>query len=725
MSIPSNNSQQQPANVERPDMTAVFAQLKEKVPEKATEGDLESRTVTVIQAKKPEQLHKSDMGAGAADMEAQAVFQKIKETASQPLPEPNRFARWVVSMGERSPIKKLFLSVFSGLRTLNTETNKIKGAQSQAVEENKLILKEAQEHVFELNEGGTTTEFHIEGLSEKFKRTDVDKIPLEKITSAISNRERMLGQIKERKAKVEDTRDNIIAKGVSNTDDTKVGLNSVISNHDKLIGILEEQITALGVRSVVESTEEGANKSIKEILVDADKAVQNVRDLDDISNPNAFETPIKKAFGLLTGAINLLTGAITLSKRDHEQRGVQSKDFKTEGLQKIKTELEAKKIELEAKQAILKFTAANKELIENVHREDSSFLSNKTRENAESFFRTASETISKLDADIGALGGASDPRTKELMQLKSELEAKLPAAVGIFSGDLKIVLKDDSGSIRLHEDFGKFDGVFNRKVFVAQYDAQLKAYSEADANPIEINNFKYLALPWTFGLKIFRPLKHLKMCKQTRRCFLKLTGQSKYPTVGNLASTIGLKDPAKQAQIVEQMNSVRPVVTQKTIEVAERFLEDKRANGSETEKALYKEMTTEQFMNRLLLKRHLQFMTSRDSYITRTGQHGSGIGAMQTLASPDISKVSSNGIPLNLEDNLSYDELEISALISVSTPSFLINDGNRFNRGVPGAEGTFQQGEVIIQGGSRGSYGETRRYGMEILCYYRKSKYPR
>lgn len=707
MSIPSNNSQQQPVNVERPDMTAVFAQLKEKVPEKATEGDLESRTVTVIQAniqaKKPEQLHKSDMGAGAADMEAQAVFQKIKETASQPLPEPNRFARWVVSMGERSPIKKLFLSVFSGLRTLNTETNKIKGAQSQAVEENKLILKEAEEHIFELKEKRTVTEFKIKDLLEAFKTPYIktDDISLEKIPLAISDREQILEKVKKRRAEVEDTRDNIIAKGVSNTDDTKVGLNNVIRDHEELIRTLEGQIKKLKTNQ----SELGFRGTNQKLLEEVDEAFKKVSDLDNdisnptINNPRAFEKPIRDAFACLTPAINIVTDKIKILELEGED-----KDLKIEGLQKIKTELEAKKIELQVKQAILKFTAENKELVESTREKYSSFQSSETPENAKSFFRAASETISKLDADIGALGGASDPRAKELIQLKSELEAKLSEAVGAFSGNLTIVLKDDSGNMRLNEDFGKFDGVFNRNVFVAQYDAQLKAYSDAGANPIEINRFKELTMDrWDENIPEIKTISDLV---ENSKVFLKLAGRTAFPTEANLAENIAGDNLDTQAEMIKQMQGTRPIATQQTFDVAERFLNFKKENGNNIEKKLYKDMTTEQFINRLIQKRDQVMYLGSDDRVSRTGRTVRG----------EVDKVGTDEEAFStLENHMSYEEIEIAALLGVSTETPFINDGNRGNRGNLGESGKFIE-KGIIQGvvGARFEPTETKREVMEF-----------
>lgn len=51
---------------------------------------------------------------------------------------------------------------------------------------------------------------------------------------------------------------------------------------------------------------------------------------------------------------------------------------------------------------------------------------------------------------------------------------------------------------------------------------------------------------------------------------------------------------------------------------------------------------------------------------------------------------------LKLEDYLSYDEMQISSLLSLSSPTFFINDGNRNNCASIAKEGTFQKFGVYV-----------------------------
>lgn len=93
-------------------------------------------------------------------------------------------------------------------------------------------------------------------------------------------------------------------------------------------------------------------------------------------------------------------------------------------------------------------------------------------------------------------------------------------------------------------------------------------------------------------------------------------------------------------------------------------------------------------VDRLLLKRPVTFFGRDDQYLLRDGTHGRGgfekIGSEQEVP------------PLCLKEYLSYDEVKLSALLSVSSYSFFINDGSRRNKGVPGQVGSFQESGVIV-----------------------------
>merc|ERR550519_2816434 len=58
--------------------------------------------------------------------------------------------------------------------------------------------------------------------------------------------------------------------------------------------------------------------------------------------------------------------------------------------------------------------------------------------------------------------------------------------------------------------------------------------------------------------------------------------------------------------------------------------------------------------------------------------------------------------PLNLEDYMSYDEIAVSALLGVSCPSCIINNGARNNSGRDGKKGSYEtEAEYIALVGTR------------------------
>lgn len=86
-------------------------------------------------------------------------------------------------------------------------------------------------------------------------------------------------------------------------------------------------------------------------------------------------------------------------------------------------------------------------------------------------------------------------------------------------------------------------------------------------------------------------------------------------------------------------------------------------------------------------------MTSVDLTVLRDGRN---IGN----AADEWDRVGSKGEALNkylkFSQYLSYDEIMLSSLLGVSSPSYFINDGDRFNKGRPGLPGEFEPRGVII-----------------------------
>ncbi len=113
------------------------------------------------------------------------------------------------------------------------------------------------------------------------------------------------------------------------------------------------------------------------------------------------------------------------------------------------------------------------------------------------------------------------------------------------------------------------------------------------------------------------------------------------------------------------------------------FLQYKKNYGSSIEKNLYHAMSRRDFINRLLVKRPLMFMTEADQYLLRDGKRGSG--------GFELTGKEEEEYPLILQDYLSYDEMAIAALIGVSVPTMFINSGSRTNKAQIGESGTYEE----------------------------------
>lgn len=166
-----------------------------------------------------------------------------------------------------------------------------------------------------------------------------------------------------------------------------------------------------------------------------------------------------------------------------------------------------------------------------------------------------------------------------------------------------------------------------------------------------------------------------------------------FPTSDNLVKNIAQSDTIK-ARIVQQMKSTYPIIHTATNMLIKDFLSYKKSQGSQVEKELYKNMSTSDFIYRLIKNRPLAFLTSSDTYLLRDGTKGTGGFEKIGRENPESF--------LPLKDYISYDEMQISALLSMSTPTYFINDGARQNHGKAAQPGTFEpEGIYVGQVGAR------------------------
>lgn len=160
-----------------------------------------------------------------------------------------------------------------------------------------------------------------------------------------------------------------------------------------------------------------------------------------------------------------------------------------------------------------------------------------------------------------------------------------------------------------------------------------------------------------------------------------------FPTSDNLAVNFAVTEEL-QNEVVEHANSSQPLLPQRVWSFIPKFLAFKQQYGTEKEKALYQEMTPVEFVDRLITKRPLMFMTSGDSYFLRDGESGNGrfVKIGQDDEDPD----------LNLNDYQSYFEMSLAAFLSMVVPTHFINDGSRDNKGIKDPDGAYEPKGIYV-----------------------------
>lgn len=125
--------------------------------------------------------------------------------------------------------------------------------------------------------------------------------------------------------------------------------------------------------------------------------------------------------------------------------------------------------------------------------------------------------------------------------------------------------------------------------------------------------------------------------------------------------------------ILDQIKSAYPIIHERVLYLYLNFLEHKHRFGNKIEKEIFANLSLTDFIQRLLEKRCVTFYGKNDKYQLMTKEKGcSGFMLVGTEAETP---------PLLLKNVLSYDEVKLSALLSVSSHSEFINDGNRNNVG--------------------------------------------
>lgn len=148
------------------------------------------------------------------------------------------------------------------------------------------------------------------------------------------------------------------------------------------------------------------------------------------------------------------------------------------------------------------------------------------------------------------------------------------------------------------------------------------------------------------------------------------------PTKDNKISVLAKENPEREKMILDHAVNARILIHYKTLKLATKFLMHKIEFGTVKEKKVYENMSTEQFIARLIRNRAVVFFDARDITLKRDGTRLADCEAWLRVGTDNESP------ELAMEEYLSYDEIQLSALLIASSPTFFINDGARNNCGV-------------------------------------------
>ncbi len=192
---------------------------------------------------------------------------------------------------------------------------------------------------------------------------------------------------------------------------------------------------------------------------------------------------------------------------------------------------------------------------------------------------------------------------------------------------------------------------------------------------------------------ISKPTKQAIVDQYANKEFAELVERSnsffkKFPTQDNRIKNIAANNQNLQNKIVDQAKNSYLIFHPNLSELMKNFLKYKKLHGSTIEKNLYANMSLHTFINRLITQRPLMFMTEKDQYLLQNGS--TGFGCFESIGTEKEKA------PLLLQNYLSYDEMQIAALIGISVPTFFINNGNRGNKGVKSSKSDYEPEGVFV-----------------------------
>ncbi|XP_039153020.1 uncharacterized protein LOC6739883 [Drosophila simulans] len=149
------------------------------------------------------------------------------------------------------------------------------------------------------------------------------------------------------------------------------------------------------------------------------------------------------------------------------------------------------------------------------------------------------------------------------------------------------------------------------------------------------------------------------------------------------------QSPSRLARINDEVSSAYPVIHERTLFLYLQYMEHKCRWGNAVERPIYFNLSLCGFVHRLLAKRCASFFAQNDKYLLLNGQ--SGVSGFEAVGTREEKA------PLVLANVLSYDDIKLSALLSVSSRTEFLNEGERNNCGrVDGHTKTLQRRGVIV-----------------------------
>eukprot|EP00854_Cymbomonas_tetramitiformis_P009099 gene9099-10781_t len=144
----------------------------------------------------------------------------------------------------------------------------------------------------------------------------------------------------------------------------------------------------------------------------------------------------------------------------------------------------------------------------------------------------------------------------------------------------------------------------------------------------------------------------------------------------------------EREEAADHARSTVSIASREFLKLVEGFLQLKRSTGSEREQLVYTHMSPADLIARLLKQRPIVFFGANDRFQLRDGQ--GGVGGFE-----DVGGLEESG-NLRLDDLLSYDEMQLSALLGVAGRTHFINCGGRDNCAEPGEPETFERKGVYV-----------------------------